>query len=133
MPNQETHTARPVLQIDDHGTVERDDLIIVEEPLEIRVNGAPYAVVMRTPGHEMELVAGFCLTEGLVDSFSQILSMGFCAEARDQMKNVVNAICSPGPAGSPSGSSEAPEVPAGPRNLASRSSCGICGVRMIED
>ena len=42
-----------------------DDRLAVEEPLEIRINGAPVAVTMRTPGHDEELALGFCLTEGL--------------------------------------------------------------------
>jgi FdhD protein len=46
------------------GGAERD-LVAVEEPLEIRVNGAPVAVTMRTPGHDEELALGFCLSEGL--------------------------------------------------------------------
>lgn len=46
------------------GGVERD-LLAVEEPLEIRINGAPVAVTMRTPGHDEELALGFCLSEGL--------------------------------------------------------------------
>jgi FdhD protein len=46
------------------GGVERD-LVAVEEPLEIRVNGSPVAVTMRTPGHDEELALGFCLSEGL--------------------------------------------------------------------
>ena len=37
----------------------------VEEPLEIRLNGAPVAVTMRTPGNDEELALGFCLSEGL--------------------------------------------------------------------
>ena len=37
----------------------------VEEPLEIRINGRPVAVTMRTPGHDEELALGFCLSEGL--------------------------------------------------------------------
>ncbi|MGH3017283.1 MAG: formate dehydrogenase accessory sulfurtransferase FdhD [Gaiellaceae bacterium] len=41
------------------------DLVAVEEPLEIRVNGAPVAVTMRTPGNDEELALGFCLSEGL--------------------------------------------------------------------
>jgi FdhD protein len=41
------------------------DVVAVEEPLEIRVNGAPVAVTMRTPGHDEELALGFCLSEGL--------------------------------------------------------------------
>src|SRR5262249_31347203 len=41
------------------------DLLAVEEPLEIRINGAPVAVTMRTPGHDEELALGFCLSEGI--------------------------------------------------------------------
>ncbi len=44
---------------------ETDDLVAVEEPLEIRINGRPVAVTMRTPGHDEELALGFCLSEGL--------------------------------------------------------------------
>ena len=46
------------------GTAERDS-VAVEEPLEIRVNGDPVAVTMRTPGHDEELALGFCLSEGI--------------------------------------------------------------------
>jgi FdhD protein len=44
---------------------EERDLVAVEEPLEIRVNGTPVAVTMRTPGNDEELALGFCLSEGL--------------------------------------------------------------------
>ena len=53
-----------------HAVVERDgvrDEVAVEEPLEIRVDGQPLAVTMRTPGHDEELVAGFLFGEGLID------------------------------------------------------------------
>ena len=43
------------------------DAVAVEEPVEIRVEGEPLAVTMRTPGHDPELAAGFCLTEGVID------------------------------------------------------------------
>jgi FdhD protein len=46
------------------GGAERD-AVAVEEPLEIRVNGSPVAVTMRTPGHDDELALGFCLAEGM--------------------------------------------------------------------
>jgi FdhD protein len=41
------------------------DAVAVEEPLEIRINGEPVAVTMRTPGHDEELALGFCISEGL--------------------------------------------------------------------
>ena len=44
---------------------EVDDRVAVEEPLEIRIEGRPVAVTMRTPGHDEELALGFCLSEGL--------------------------------------------------------------------
>jgi FdhD protein len=46
-----------------HG--ETQDVVAVEEPLEIRINGSPVAVTMRTPGHDEELALGFALSEGL--------------------------------------------------------------------
>src|SRR5690349_22589411 len=47
------------------GGVGERDRVAVEEPLEIRIGGAPVAVTMRTPGHDEELALGFCLSEGL--------------------------------------------------------------------
>ena len=56
-------TARvDVLRIPDGET---DDVVAVEEPLEIRIDGRPVAVTMRTPGHDEELALGFALSEGL--------------------------------------------------------------------
>jgi FdhD protein len=58
-----------------------DDPVTVEEPLEIRVNGEAVAVTMRTPGHDEELAAGFCLTEGIVVEGDEIVSVEFCGGA----------------------------------------------------
>ncbi len=65
------------------GTVakqERDQLAL-EEPLEIRINGDPLAVTMRTPGHDDDLAAGFCLTEGVAGSADDIEAVAPCREA----------------------------------------------------
>ena len=43
--------------------------VVVEEPLEIRINDQPVAVLMRTPGAEKELAVGFCLSEGLIAEY----------------------------------------------------------------
>ncbi len=94
-----------------------------EEPLLIRVEDRPYAVVMRTPGDEIAHAAGFCLSEGLVDSPKDIAWIGFCSDIdensitvnlNDERKKLV---------------SEQLER----RGFLSQTSCGICGREMIED
>jgi FdhD protein len=55
------------------GTVRlQQDSLSAEEPLEIRVNGTPLTVTMRTPASDLELAAGFLLTEGIIDSRDQL-------------------------------------------------------------
>ena len=52
--------------------------VIVEEPLQIVVDGAPYAVLMRTPGDDIHLAAGFSLAEGLIESAADLGSIQHC-------------------------------------------------------
>ena len=59
------YTTAAVEVVRQPGSRVEQDLVAVEEPLEIRIAGAPIAVTMRTPGHDEELALGFCLTEGL--------------------------------------------------------------------
>src|SRR4051812_30986894 len=59
----------------DGRTQERDELA-VEEPLEIRVDGRPLAVTMRTPGEDEELAVGFLAGEGLIASADDIKAVG---------------------------------------------------------
>jgi len=102
--------------------------LIIEEPLEIRINGSPYAVVMRTPGYETELAAGFCFTEGIIDSFSEILTIIFCAGAPAVRQSFINITVPQKTRDQNEGSGS----PAG-RTFASRSSCGLCKVAMLQD
>ncbi len=113
-------------------TGEADIGLVVEEPLEIRINGEPFATIMRTPGCEMELAAGFCFTEGIVDSFSEILTIGFCTDA-EETQNVVNVMVAAQAAERPAGGDPADPRKSSARKLESRSSCGLCGVRMLDD
>ena len=67
--------------------------LIQEEPLSIRVQGQPYAVVMRTPGDEQAHVAGFCLGEGIVESPDDIGTIASCeGEATNVVTLTVNPI-----------------------------------------
>jgi len=58
--------------------------VVIEEPLEIRINGQAVAVLMRTPGMEKELAAGFCLGEGLVADLWDIGLIRHCGRSADK-------------------------------------------------
>jgi FdhD protein len=94
------------------------DYLVAEEPLEIRVNGAPLTVTMRTPGHDLELAAGFLFTEGLIRSREQIARI----ENSDAGRNLVQAEL----AGTEFDRERAQ------RNFFVASSCGICGKASID-
>jgi FdhD protein len=96
-----------------------------EEPLEIQVNGTPLAVVMRTPGDDLDLVAGFLLTERVVASADEIASLHHASAARDaeSADNVVRAALASGVG------FDAERLR---RNLFASSSCGVCGKATLE-
>src|SRR6266496_4571402 len=95
------------------------DYLVAEEPLDIRVNGQPVTVTMRTPGHDLELAAGFLFTEGLICDASQLINLR--PVPGKNKANVVEAQLG----GSPSLEHLC-------RNFAATSSCGICGKTSIE-
>ena len=104
----------------------REDVLTVEEPLEIRVDGAPLSITMRTPGHDFDLAAGFLVSEGVVSRSDEVLTIRFCAgEAADggNTYNVLDVALAPGVPG--------PDPEAG-RNFYMTSSCGLCGKASID-
>ncbi|MCX4246130.1 formate dehydrogenase accessory sulfurtransferase FdhD [Paraliomyxa miuraensis] len=110
-----------------HGDVRSDDTdeVVREEPLEIRIGGIPVAVVMRTPGHDEELVMGFLATEGVVDGPEAVGSVRHCTVVEDPEVegNVVQVTLR-----------EGIEVDWARlrRNLYASSSCGLCGKASID-
>ena len=101
------------------------DRVAVEEPVEIRVDGAPLAVTMRTPGDDPELAAGFCLTEGVVDAPDELERAEPCTLA--DYGNVVLVTL----AGAARERWRAEQARAR-RDLYLSSACGLCGVRTID-
>jgi FdhD protein len=101
----------------------QDDYLVAEEPLEIRVGDLPISVTMRTPGHDLELAAGFFFTEGLISDRSQIASIRNEPDARQNGANRVRVDLAPGVAFD----SEATR-----RNFYTTSSCGVCGKASID-
>ena len=100
-----------------------DHELIQEEPLLIRVDDKPYAFVIRTPGEEISHAAGFCLTEGLVDSWDDFATIDF---NQDLAPNVVDVSLTSERLEKVSDILER-------RGFISQTSCGICGKEMIKD
>ena len=103
------------------------DRVAVEEPLEVRVNGEPFAVIMRTPGHDMPLAAGFLLAEDVVRHGDEIAAVEQCDDvALEAVGNVLNVTVT---------GDAAARVAARlgeRRQVVTTAACGLCGRRTIE-
>ncbi len=104
-------------------SVEEDDHVACEEPLEIRVEGNSVAIVMRTPGNDEELTAGFLLSEGIVSDRRDIFEISQCPSQAGQQGNVIDVLLT---------DSSRLDLAALTRNVFTSSSCGICGKATIE-
>jgi FdhD protein len=110
-----------------HGSLgEKSDSLATEEPLEIRIEGQSVAVLMRTPGNDRELAAGFLLSENIVRKADDIFEITICGEnaASSDETNIVNVTLK-NPARF--------DAKKFSRNLISTSSCGICGKTSIDE
>lgn len=103
------------------------DRTATEEPLEVRLDNRPFAVIMRTPGADRELAAGFLLAEGVLKSADDLGTIEYCTDpAADHPENIVNARLT-------NQSPDALDVLlAERRNVMTNSSCGLCGRLTIE-
>ena len=95
----------------------RADLLAVEEPLEIRVGGQPLSVTMRTPGHDIDLAAGFLVTEGVIGAAADLIQITLCDG------NVADVTLAPG---------VTLPLERLQRNFISTSACGVCGKDSID-
>jgi FdhD protein len=95
--------------------------------MEIRIRSAgrepePLAVTMRTPGHDFELAAGFCVTEGVVTDLGEILRVAYCVDAPvEQHYNVVTVELR-----------SAVDLEAHGRRFIANASCGLCGKKTLD-
>lgn len=97
----------------------RADEVSEESPLEIRVEGEPLAVAMRTPGHDRELAAGWLLSEGIISAAADIADI--VAQPGEQSSMVDVMLRSPA----------AFDAAKHKRAVLSNSSCGLCGVASV--
>ena len=110
-----------------------DDIIVVEEPLEIRLGYGPMdmrdetnvSITMRTPGNDFELATGFLFTEGIIKSGDDILSIKYCTnhQKSEQQYNIVRVELKP---------HIEFEAAVFNRNFYMTSACGICGKASID-
>ncbi len=124
---------RRITTIDVDAVTERTraDTLTVEEPLELRVNGSPLTITMRTPGHDIELVHGFLLSEGLIGGVEDVALARYCEGAvvsgetgfDENTYNVIDVTLAAG---------VAPPADSATRNFLTSSSCGVCGKASIE-
>lgn len=114
-------SALPVLRLRDGRVAEEDDDLAVEEPLEIVIDDATYAVTMRLPGDDAALAAGFCLSEGIVARASDIAAIEACPTdpGRIHLRTRTDPD-RPGPGRER-------------RGFLSKSSCGLCGKEKLAD
>lgn len=146
-------TARsPVTRItlDDTGVAvrRRADTLVVEEPLEIRLAGTPITVTMRTPGHDIELAAGFLVSEGVIGSANDFRSAIHCGGPGTGAVTPVLGVGAPLAGGTIGAGTSAEntynvlDVALAPgvalpstdlaRNFYTTSSCGVCGKASID-
>ncbi|MFJ8076787.1 formate dehydrogenase accessory sulfurtransferase FdhD [Streptomyces sp. NPDC096176] len=117
---------RRTIRIRDGVVSSRPDTLVAEEPLEIRLNGKPLAITMRTPGDDFALAAGFLVSEGVIHSGSQVRSIVYCAGATEDGSNTYNVVdvaLAPGVA--------VPDITL-ERNVYTTSSCGLCGKASLD-
>ncbi|MFD1811177.1 formate dehydrogenase accessory sulfurtransferase FdhD [Rhodococcus gannanensis] len=116
---------RPVLRIGPNGPVRRPDSLAVEEPLEIRMGGRSLTVTMRTPGHDIDLVHGFLLGEGIIRSAADVAVIRYCDGVDEDGANTYNVLDVALAAG-------VPEPVVAQRNFLSTSACGVCGKSSLD-
>ncbi|WP_438310430.1 formate dehydrogenase accessory sulfurtransferase FdhD [Streptomyces sp. HUAS TT3] len=104
----------------------RPDTLVAEEPLEVRLNGKPLAITMRTPGDDFALAVGFLVSEGVLGSAADVQAVTYCegaAEDGSNTYNVVNVRLAPGV--------PVPDITL-ERNVYTTSSCGLCGKASLD-
>ncbi len=101
-----------------------DDELVVEEPLEIRLGDEPLAVLMRTPGHDIDLAVGFLFSEGILRDPAQLLVVEYCADVTADAEGNVVRVRADG--------ADRDAVDAARRQVYASSSCGLCGKATLE-
>jgi FdhD protein len=117
---------RPVVRVGVSRPGPTVDTVAVEEPLEIRLDGRPFQVTMRTPGDDIDLVHGLLHSEQVITEASQIVLARYCAGSGPDGVNTYNVV------DVTLGEGAAPPDPGLQRNVLTSSACGVCGAASID-
>ncbi len=124
--NDRGSRAVDVVRLTGAAAAEDRDRVALEEPLEVRVNGAPFAVIMRTPGHDLPLAAGFLLAEDVVRHVDDVAAIEQCDDVDlEAVGNVLNVTVT----GEAATRVEARLAER--RQVITTAACGLCGRRTI--
>ena len=111
------------------GAEARADFLAAEEPLGIRIGGEAFTLTMRTPGDDIDLAAGFLVSEGVIRSAADLAGIRICPTEtcdhgdHDGIGNIADVTLSP----------DAMAVPRHRRNFLTTSACGVCGKASIDE
>lgn len=124
MPSNDTGNVA-IIRSGPRGKESLEDRVVVEEPLEVRIGGSGVVVTMRTPGDDMDLAAGFLLTEGWIETAADIGTLAYCPdETHPDRQNVVEVTLTNG---------KTPDDEArAARATWANSGCGLCGKSTLE-
>ncbi|HEX8508923.1 MAG TPA: formate dehydrogenase accessory sulfurtransferase FdhD [Propionibacteriaceae bacterium] len=104
----------------------RGDVLAVEEPLEVRLNGEPFVVTMRTPGDDIDLVHGLLHSEAVIATRADLVTARYCDGVGPDGLNTYNVL------DVTLGAGVAPPDPGLRRNVLTTSACGVCGATTID-
>lgn len=97
----------PAQRISKSGTIPVEEIVAVEEPLEIRINGTNWVTTMRTPGEDNELITGLIYTEGIISNHNEVVEIRIDGNEADVSGDF--------------------DINSHQRGFVRSSSCGICG------
>jgi FdhD protein len=117
-PSSQTKTR--VTSLENGVFLERDDLLVTEEPLELRVNDEILSTTMRTPGHDLELCLGWLFNEGIIQNSNDVYRISH--DPNDELENTVNVELRTNPS-----------LETFKRKTLTSSACGVCGTASLEN
>jgi FdhD protein len=129
-PPESLTPSRPVsvLRVSGGTATQATDRTAAEEPLDIRLHGRSFAVIMRTPGQDRALAAGFLLSERIIRSSDDVAAIEHCRHPDHRTAHHVVDVFLRGEA-----AARVPQLLDARRQMIANSSCGVCGRATIDE